>query len=272
VGGCATETAAPTTVSRAAAAQMIWARRRKLATIRRRSAAMERDYRPGAMAADYHPAKDGCWAARPRPSPLPKADRDGGGAGAQYLDFAHSRRRADVLSRVRSRRRAAARIQPGRRQAELHHPDRVGARGRRPPGLASMFLNALTVIAHRKRSSTRVPVRVATHREPDPRTAAPDSLGGIQRARTGAWPPEGRGNASNRRRRRSGVQPQAVGAQSALSGRHLTARLSGCGVRCGRSRFGNVPVSGPLVSRGGRIAFQSRLPSRSRSSIAARSR
>jgi hypothetical protein len=42
-----------------------------------------------------------------------------------------------------------------------------------------MFLNALTVIAHRKRSSTRVPVRVATHREPDPRTAAPDSLSGF---------------------------------------------------------------------------------------------
>ena len=46
--GCATGTAAPTTVSSAAAAQMIWARRRKLATIRRRSANMERDYRPGA--------------------------------------------------------------------------------------------------------------------------------------------------------------------------------------------------------------------------------
>ena len=42
VGGCATETAAPTTVSSAAAAQMIWARRRKLATMRRRSATMER--------------------------------------------------------------------------------------------------------------------------------------------------------------------------------------------------------------------------------------
>ena len=46
VGGWATATAAPTTVSSAAAAQMIWARRRKLATMLRRSAAMERDYRP----------------------------------------------------------------------------------------------------------------------------------------------------------------------------------------------------------------------------------
>ena len=42
VGGCATETAAPTTVSSAAAAQMIGARRRKLATMWRRSATMER--------------------------------------------------------------------------------------------------------------------------------------------------------------------------------------------------------------------------------------
>ena len=47
VGGCATATAAPTTVSSAAAAQMIWARQPRLATTRRRSAAMERDYRPG---------------------------------------------------------------------------------------------------------------------------------------------------------------------------------------------------------------------------------
>ena len=52
VGGCATGTAAPTTVSSAAAAQMIWARRRKLATMRRRSATMERDYRPGADGRD----------------------------------------------------------------------------------------------------------------------------------------------------------------------------------------------------------------------------
>ena len=46
VGGWATATAAPTTVSSAAATQMIWPCRRKLATMRRRSAAMERDYRP----------------------------------------------------------------------------------------------------------------------------------------------------------------------------------------------------------------------------------
>ena len=48
VGGWATATAAPTTVNSAAAAQMIWVRRRKLARMRRRSATMERDYRPGA--------------------------------------------------------------------------------------------------------------------------------------------------------------------------------------------------------------------------------
>jgi hypothetical protein len=51
VAGCAaTGTAAPTTVSSAPAAQMIWPRRRKLATRRRRSATMEGDYRPAAMA------------------------------------------------------------------------------------------------------------------------------------------------------------------------------------------------------------------------------
>jgi hypothetical protein len=47
VEGCATATAAPTTVRNAAAAQMIWARRRKLGTMRRRSATMEGDYKPG---------------------------------------------------------------------------------------------------------------------------------------------------------------------------------------------------------------------------------
>ncbi|MET0521550.1 MAG: hypothetical protein ABW156_06175 [Jiangellaceae bacterium] len=62
VGGCATGTAAPTTVSSAAAAQMIWARWRMLATMRRRSATMERDYRPGAMAMDYRPAEGGAAA------------------------------------------------------------------------------------------------------------------------------------------------------------------------------------------------------------------
>jgi hypothetical protein len=66
VGGCATETAAPTTVSSAAAAQMIWARRRKLATMRRRSATMERDYRPGARWPwIYHPAKGGAGLPGP---------------------------------------------------------------------------------------------------------------------------------------------------------------------------------------------------------------
>ncbi len=64
VGGCATATAAPTTVRNAAAAQLIWARRRKLATMRRRSATMERDYKPGAMAVDYNPATGGSGVGR----------------------------------------------------------------------------------------------------------------------------------------------------------------------------------------------------------------
>jgi hypothetical protein len=64
VGGCATATAAPTTVRNAAAAQLIWARRRKLATMRRRSATMERDYKPGAMAVDYNQPCDGWVGCR----------------------------------------------------------------------------------------------------------------------------------------------------------------------------------------------------------------
>jgi hypothetical protein len=61
-------------VSSAAAAQMIWARRRKLATMRPRWPTMERDYKPRAMAVDYHPAErgPGCPA---RPSLQPKGDR-----------------------------------------------------------------------------------------------------------------------------------------------------------------------------------------------------
>ena len=51
VAGCsAIGIPAPTMVSSAPAAQMIWPRRRKPATNRRRSATMEGDYRPAAMA------------------------------------------------------------------------------------------------------------------------------------------------------------------------------------------------------------------------------
>ena len=51
VAGCSTiGIPAPTMVSSAPAAQMIWPRRRKSATNRRRSATMEGDYRPAAMA------------------------------------------------------------------------------------------------------------------------------------------------------------------------------------------------------------------------------
>jgi hypothetical protein len=57
-GACSTGTAAPTTVSSAAAAQMIWPCRRKLAT-------MERDYRPRVMAVDCHPAKSGAGLSGP---------------------------------------------------------------------------------------------------------------------------------------------------------------------------------------------------------------
>jgi hypothetical protein len=59
VEGCAIATAAPAMVRNAAAAQMIWARRRKLAMMGRRSATMERDYKPGTMAMDYDPATGG---------------------------------------------------------------------------------------------------------------------------------------------------------------------------------------------------------------------
>ena len=115
VGGCATGTAAPTTVSSAAAAQMIWPRRRKLATMRRRSATMERDYRPGAMAVDYHPAKGGAGCPA-RPSLLPKADRDCD--RAERSIWISPTAGGGPMSSIesRSRRRAAARSQPGRRK------------------------------------------------------------------------------------------------------------------------------------------------------------
>ena len=112
VGGCATETAAPTTVSSAAAAQMIWPRRRKLATMRRRSATMERDYRPGADGGGLPPCKWWCGAAVRPTEPATEGGPRSPRGGAQHLDFAHSRR-ADVISRVRSGRRLAARSQPG---------------------------------------------------------------------------------------------------------------------------------------------------------------
>ena len=112
VGGCATETAAPTTVSRAAAAQMIWTRRRKLATMRRRSAAMECDYRPGADGRGLPPSKWWCGAAVRPTEPATEGGPKSPRGGAQHLDFAHSRR-TDVISRVRSGRRLAARSQPG---------------------------------------------------------------------------------------------------------------------------------------------------------------
>jgi hypothetical protein len=57
-GACSTGTAAPTTVSSAAAAQMIWPCRRKLAT-------MERDHRPRVTAVDCHPAKSGAGLSGP---------------------------------------------------------------------------------------------------------------------------------------------------------------------------------------------------------------
>ena len=118
VGGCATETAAPTTVSRAAAAQMIWARRRKLVTLRRRSATMERTIgrERWRRIITLRTVVRGRHA---RPSLLPTADRDRGRSGRSILAFAHSRRRADVVSRVRSDP-LPARIQLGRRQAEPH--------------------------------------------------------------------------------------------------------------------------------------------------------
>ena len=88
VGACATGTAAPTTVSRAAATQMIWPRRRKLATMRRLSATMERDYRPGAVAVEL-PSSEGWYelydelaCSRGRLDPGP---RDTGTAGRAAL-------------------------------------------------------------------------------------------------------------------------------------------------------------------------------------------
>ena len=86
-GACIIGTAAPTTVSSAAAAQMIWLCRRKLAT-------MDRDYRPRAMAVDCHPANvvRGCPV---RPSLLPRADpsRLGGPASG----FRHGSARKPVV-------------------------------------------------------------------------------------------------------------------------------------------------------------------------------
>jgi hypothetical protein len=86
VGGCATETAAPTTVSSAAAAQMIWARRRKLATMRPRSATMERDYKPGAIAVDYHPAK--AWSGGAKPDVACSRGRTDRAWAEHHLKFA----------------------------------------------------------------------------------------------------------------------------------------------------------------------------------------
>jgi hypothetical protein len=66
-GACSTGTAAPTTVSSAAAAHIILPCRRKLAT-------MERDYRPRVMAVDcQNPAKGGAGLSV-RPNLLPRAD------------------------------------------------------------------------------------------------------------------------------------------------------------------------------------------------------
>src|SRR4029453_12774869 len=65
VGGCATAAAAPTTGRKAAAAQMDWGARREPGTTRRRSATMERDYKPGTMAVDYDPAKVPSYALPP---------------------------------------------------------------------------------------------------------------------------------------------------------------------------------------------------------------
>jgi hypothetical protein len=69
----ATGAAAPTTVRSAAAAQMIRSRRRKVATMRRRSVTIKRDYRPGTTWVITR--RKGCPA---RLSLLPEADeRDG---------------------------------------------------------------------------------------------------------------------------------------------------------------------------------------------------
>ena len=69
VGISATGTAAPTTVSSAAAAQTNWPPRRKPAMVRRQWTTMC-DYRPGSMAVDYYPEQvlQGC-TVRPRPLP-----------------------------------------------------------------------------------------------------------------------------------------------------------------------------------------------------------
>ncbi len=157
VGGCATETAAPTTVSSAAAAQMIWARRRKLETLRRRSATMERDYRPGAMAADYHPANSRAAAVRPEPA-TEGGPRSGGAGPASGL--CPRRRMADVVSRAPRPTTQADNALPKRSQP-------VAASRATSPWTAlalmtvsayrlpCMFLNVLTSSPTGKRSSTR---------------------------------------------------------------------------------------------------------------------
>ena len=77
------------------------------------------DYRPGAMAADYHPANGRAGLRQARPSLLPTADQDRGRSG-RGVWLSPQQEEGDVVSRVRSDP-LPARIQLGRRQAELHH-------------------------------------------------------------------------------------------------------------------------------------------------------
>jgi hypothetical protein len=101
VGGCsAIGTAAPTTVSSAAAAQITWSRRRKLATMRRRSATMERDYRPGTTGGVGVTARE---ATSPELACC-RRGTEGDGAARCIWIFAHSSRKADVVSRLRGGR------------------------------------------------------------------------------------------------------------------------------------------------------------------------
>jgi hypothetical protein len=174
VGGCATATAAPTTVSRAAAAQMIWARRRKLATIRRRSAAMERDYRPRGRWRRVTTLRRVVPRCPARPRLLPMADRDCDRRGAHHLDFAHKGRKGQCLQSSPQRTTRC------RSQLAGSPPSRATSPGPRWRMRVSASRTGHHVLErvdrhrHRgQRSSTRVRVHVATHGDRTPERLVP---------------------------------------------------------------------------------------------------